>query len=336
VVEPVGPLVGEVGGHDWYGITRAASGESGTVEGEVDEGLGDAVGVVTEEVAFVGEVAGDGFDAEGADAVEVSGDGRLALVGVFIQQRGGDGRGIDEGVVEDARAVSAAVVEDFFYVLGCGEAERLVGLGHEVCDVDAGGFGGGDGLGDAVNQKISDQRGVERAGADSDEIGVGDGLEGCGEGLCVGRRKHELDDAMGAGGDAGFAMYQRAILHARDEGDVAVGGGVDAATGGENLRGHLHGLGEVAGDAGEGSEEEIAEIVALQAAVMEAVLKKLGEQEFVLGERDHAVADVSGGEHVEFFAETARGATIVGDGDDGCKVADEAGKGWGLLLGLGL
>jgi len=40
---------------------------------------------------------------------------------------------------------------------------------------------------------------------------------------------------------------------------IDVGGGVDAAAGGENLRRHLHGLGEVAGDVGERSEEQISE-----------------------------------------------------------------------------
>jgi limonene-1,2-epoxide hydrolase len=46
----------------------------------------------------------------------------------------------------------------------------------------------------------------------------------------------------------------------------------------------------------------------------------------VFRERDHAVADVAGWEHLEVFAEPARGATVVSDGDDCCEVADEAGK----------
>src|SRR5208283_1349813 len=110
----------------------------------------------------------------------------------------------------------------------------------------------------------------------------------------------------------------------------------DAASCGEDLGGHLHVLGEVSGDAGERGEEEIAEAVALEAAMLEAVLEEAGEQELVLGERDHAVADVAGREHVELFAEAAGGATVVGDGDDGGEVADEAGKGWRLLPGLEL
>jgi hypothetical protein len=46
----------------------------------------------------------------------------------------------------------------------------------------------------------------------------------------------------------------------------------------------------------------------------------------ILGERNHAVADISGRKDVEIFAETARGTSVVGDGDDGCEVADEARK----------
>ena len=96
---------------------------SGAVEGEVEEGLGDAVGVVAEEVAFEGEVAGDGFYAEGADAVEVGLDGRLATAGVAFEEGGRDGGGVDEGVIADVGAVCGTVPEDYFEVLGCGEAE---------------------------------------------------------------------------------------------------------------------------------------------------------------------------------------------------------------------
>ena len=327
-------------------ITALGSGGAGESEGE--QGLGEAVGVVAKEVAFEREVAGDGFYAEGADAVEVGGDGGLAAEGVLFQQRGRDGGGVDEGVVEDAgvfsggmrscavRTIWPAVLEDLFDVLGCGEAERLVGLGHEVADVDAGGVGCGEGFGDAADEQVGDQRGVERAWAEGDEVGVGDGFEGGGKGFDIGGREHEFDDAVGAGGDAGLAVDERARVHARGEGDVAVGGGIDAASGGEDLGGHLHGLGEVSGDAGERGEEEVAEAVALQAALMEAVLEEAGEQELVLGERDHTVAHVAGREHVEFFAETAGGATVVCDGDDGGEVADEAGKVGGERIRLGI
>ena len=66
--------------------------------------------------------------------------------------------------------------------------------------------------------------------------------------------------------------------------------------------------------------------MSIEGALVEAVLEELGEEMLVLREGDHAVADVAGREHVEVFAEAAGGATVVGDGDDGGKVADDAGK----------
>src|ERR1035441_3169500 len=96
-------------------------------EGEFQQRFGDAVGVVTEDVAFVDEVAGNWFDAKGADAVQVGLDGALAFAGVLGQQRGRDGRGVDKGVVEDggvrseaAGARQSAVLEDLLNVLGGG------------------------------------------------------------------------------------------------------------------------------------------------------------------------------------------------------------------------
>ncbi len=118
-------------------------------------------------------------------------------------------------------------------------------------------------------------------------------------------------------------------MHARGERRVGGGGGVDAAAGGEDLRAGLHGLGEVAGDLGERGEEEVAEAVAFEVAVGEAVLEEAREQVLVLRERDHAVADVAGGQHVQVFAQAAGGTAVVGDGDDGGEVADEAGQGVG-------
>jgi hypothetical protein len=66
--------------------------------------------------------------------------------------------------------------------------------------------------------------------------------------------------------------------------------------------------------------------MSFEVTLFEAILKELGEEMFVLGEGDHAVAHVAGREHLEVFAETAGGASVVGDGDDGGEVADDAGR----------
>jgi hypothetical protein len=52
----------------------------------------------------------------------------------------------------------------------------------------------------------------------------------------------------------------------------------------------------------------------------------------VLGESDHAGADVAGRRHVQVFAKTTGGAAVVRDGDDGSEIADEAGE----IFGNGL
>jgi hypothetical protein len=146
-----------------------------------------------------------------------------------------------------------------------------------------------------------------------------------GQWLGVGGLEHQFDDALFAGGDIGLAVDDGAVVHERGEGDVLVGGGEDFATGGEDLRRHLHGLGEVAGDVGERGHEQVAEAVTLEIALVEAVLEEPGEQVLVFGERDHAVANVAGGKHFEVFAKAAGGASVVGDGDDGGEVGDGAG-----------
>jgi len=271
----------------------------------------------------VGEVAGDRFDAEGTNAVEVGLDGHLGFAGVLGERGREDGRGVDEGVVED---FVTGVVEDLFDVLRGREAERFVGLSHEIADEDARGAGGGEGFGNSADEKIGDERGVEGAGAEGDQIGGGDGFERLGKRGGVCGREHEFSNSLAAGGDAGFALDERAIFHARGERGVGGGGGEDAAADGENLRGELHGLREISGDAGESGDEEIAEVVTLEVSLGESVLEELREEVLILRKRDHTVADIAGREHVEFFAESARRATIVRDGDDSREAADEAGE----------
>src|SRR3569833_362930 len=92
------------------------------------------------------EAAGDRFHSERPDAIEISLYGALALALVLGEQRGRYGRGVDERVIDDRLARAATVLEDLFDVLRGGEAERLVGLGHEIANIDAGGRRGGDGL----------------------------------------------------------------------------------------------------------------------------------------------------------------------------------------------
>jgi hypothetical protein len=83
---------------------------------------------------------------------------------------------------------------------------------------------------------------------------------------------------------------------------------------------------------GERREEEIAEIVAGEtAAGVETILEKLGEEGFIFGEGDHAVANISGREHAIFATKTAGAAAVIGDGDDRGEIGDGP-LGGGLLI----
>ena len=56
-------------------------------------------------------------------------------------------------------------------------AGGFAGLGHQIGDVDARGFGFGDGAGDFRDQQIGQDAGVERAGAQENEVGLLDGFD---------------------------------------------------------------------------------------------------------------------------------------------------------------
>ena len=76
---------------------------------------------------------------------------------------------------------------------------------------------------------------------------------------------------------------------------------------------------------GERGEEKITKIVADQSAAgVEAVLEKTAEQRFVLGERDHAVANIARWQDAIFTAQSAGAAAVVGDGDDRGEIGDGA------------
>ena len=288
--------------------------------------VGDSVGGMAQNVAFVGEVAGDALDAERFDPVEVGDGGFGAFGGVALAEFARDGGSIDERVVEDG---AAGVLVDTLDMLGGGEVQAFVGLGHEIADEDAGGLGGAEGFRDAVDEEIGDDAGVERAGADGDEVGGGDGGEGFGRRGRMGRVEGELDDALAAGGDPGLAADDGAVFHAGDDGDIGRCCGKDVSAGREDFGGEADRLGEVAGHLGKGSDEQVAEVVAFEvASVAKAVAEKAGDQALVFGEGNHAIAQVAGGEHVEVAAEAAAGAAVVGDGDDRGEVGDEGGRRW--------
>ena len=89
-------------------------------------------------------------------------------------------------------------------------------------------------------------------------------------------------------------------------------------------------FGEVSGDVGERGEKKISKIVADQSAAgMKTVLEKTAEQRFVLGKRDHAVANIARWQNAIFTAQAAGAASVVGHCDDGSEIRNGA-------LGIGI
>ena len=105
-------------------------------------------------------------------------------------------------------------------MIGGGQSQTLVGLGHQVADVNLYRRGIHHGLGDAGNQEVGDQAGEKRAGTDRNQVGAGHRLQSLGQRLHVRRIEKELLDAAAAGRDLGFAAHPSAVFHHGLELDV--------------------------------------------------------------------------------------------------------------------
>ena len=96
------------------------------------------------------------------------------------------------------------------------------------------------------------------------------------------------------------------------------------AAGKQNLRRQPHGFGKIRRQGCERRKKQIAEAVPFESrSFSEAVAEELGEQGLVFAQGDDAVAYVARGKHVEFFAQTATGATIVADRNHGAQISND-------------
>ena len=90
----------------------------------------------------------------------------------------------------------------------------------------------------------------------------------------------------------------------------------------EHVRRLAHGVLEVARDLGHRGDEQVAEAVSLEPAVLgEPVLEEAAHHRLVVGQRHQAVAQVAGREHAHVAAEPARAAAVVRHGHDGGEIA---------------
>jgi hypothetical protein len=77
----------------------------------------------------------------------------------------------------------------------------------------------------------------------------------------------------------------------------------------------------VAGYLGHGHDEEVAEGVVLEAALLEAVVEQLLNQRLGVRQGDQALPDVARRQDPVFLTQPPAGAAVVGDGDDRGPVA---------------
>ena len=269
---------------------RLAAG--GAEEEFVDEEAGEARRIVADEAVFFEEIVEHKLDLEFEEFIGVNDDGLGTFGAITARDVGGDGLAIGDNPVNDALADMELNGVQMF-------TERVVGgfagLGHEIGDINARGFGTRNGLGNFRDEEIGNDAGVERAGTHKDQVGFLNGINGFGEGTNAARHELDLSDGHAAAGDFRFAANVLAIGERRGEMHVGDGGGKDAAAYGENFTGDANGFGEIAGHVGEGGKEQVAKIMANEAAAgMKTVLEEAAEQRFILRKGHHAVANVPG------------------------------------------
>lgn len=278
--------------------------------------------IVANDAVFFQEIVGKKTNLPFEDFVAIDNNGLGALGAIAAAHIPGNAFAIGDNRVDDA---AGNVVIDGAEMVAEGVASGLAGLSHEVGNVGARGLGAKDGPCDFRDKKIGNDAGVERAGAHENEVRLLNGFDGRGKRADTARIQFQFANRKPAARDAGFTVDALAIAEGCDEMHVGNGGRKDAPADGEDFAGNPHGFSEVTGDMGQGSEEEIAEIVAAEApAGMKTILEETAEKGFVLGEGDHAVADVTGRKHAIFAAEPAGTATVIGNRDDGGEVGDRA------------
>ena len=174
-----------------------------------------------------------GLDDGGAEGVEV---------GVGLDEVGSVGSVAGEDVVGGAGGVDdygvggrAEVADDGGGVVGCAVAVGLAGLGHDVADVDLPRGGAADGAGDARDEEVGDDAGVEAARAEDDEVGGLDCVGGLGEGFDVGAAEEDFaDGGLSGASDFDFSADGGAVGEGGAQVDVGEGGGEDSAFDGED------------------------------------------------------------------------------------------------------
>lgn len=285
-----------------------------------DEQTGETSRVVAKNPVFFQEIVSDEANFGLKDFVAIEEDRFGAFREVAPGNFWRDRLAVGNNGVNDA---AAHVVLDSAKMLAESVVSSFPGLRHKVSDVNPGNLGTNDGLSNFRDEQIRDDTGVKRPGSQDDQISLLDGFDGLGERTDAARGQFDFANGNLAARDARFTLHSRAIREGGDQVDVGKCRRKDTAADCKNFAGNANRFGKISRHVSEGREKEIAEIVTAKAAAgVKAILKQTAQQGFILGKSDHAVANVTWGKHAILTAKTAGTATVVGDRDDGDKIAD--------------
>jgi len=199
----------------------------------------------------------------------------------------------------------------------------LTGLGHQVRDVDAGGFGLGDHLRNFLNQKVRQDACVQRARTDQDQMGFAQCPKHFGQRPDAPWHQPHPHDPFARARNIRLARHDRAVLERCLKCDVLYRRWKNSPANSEHLRRYLDRLGEISRAVCEGGEEEIAKTVSAQSSAgWKSVLKQLPEQMLVLRQSHQAIANITRWQNLVFPPQTPGATTVVGDGHDGSEIGN--------------
>lgn len=274
-------------------------------------------------VAFAREVAFDdaaAFLEERLDVADFHGE-FVFLFRILFREVFADFARMHEDVVHATLSdVALDDRDEVFHVVPVGFAM----LRHDVADVDHFGVGLLERFAHSGGEQVRYDARVEVARADDDVVGIEDGFARPRIELAVADEEGVFDGEVGVVfgdvdvgfADDGFAVFERhAQVHVTERYRDDLSADV------EHFAEFLDARFEVAGDVGEGGEQEVANGVPAHAvAALEAVFEKLADGVGVLGEGEDGAADVARRQNAELVAEFAGRTAGVGHRYDGRQV----------------
>src|SRR5260370_1651389 len=252
----------------------------GTRKEFFEQEAGKASGIVADDAVLFKEIVQNDAIAELLQVGDIDRDWLSALRAVALGDVGGNRLAIGDDAVDDAaRSVALNSAE----VIGQSVAGGFARLGHEIGDVDPRRLGFGDGAGDFRDEQIGKNAGVQRTGAKKNQVRALNGLDRFRQGADVARKQRELPDWLSASSNARFPVNFAAAFERGYQRHVGDRGRKNSAANGQDFATDPNRFREIASDMGKGGEEEVAEIVADQAAAgVKAILKEVAEQSCVL------------------------------------------------------